>query len=117
MKRRRFLSNTAAAAISPMLQPTLEAAQQPNVVLIVADDLGYGDLGSYGSQISTPNLDRMARDGVVFTHFYAPNPVCSPSRAGFLTGRYGVRGGVPGVLGPTDPGGLAKSETTIAQML
>jgi arylsulfatase A-like enzyme len=68
--------------------------------LILADDLGYGDLGCYGSRINTPNLDRMAADGALFRHFYAASPVCSPSRAALMTGRYSTRAGVPYVLGP-----------------
>ena len=63
------------------------AGRAPNVILIVADDLGYGDLGAYGQRlIRTPNLDRMAREGVRFTDAYAPSPVCAPSRASLLTG-------------------------------
>ncbi len=93
------------------------ASASPNVVLILVDDMGYGDLSSYGSKISTPNLDNMARDGVRFRQYYSASPVCSPSRASILTGRYGVRAGVPTVLQPTDTGGLADTETTIAQML
>ncbi len=89
----------------------------PNIVLIVADDLGYGDLGCYGSQIQTPNLNLMASQGVQFRNFNSVNPVCSPSRASILTGRYGVRCGVPTVFWPTDTGGLSTTEVTIAQML
>ena len=71
----------------------------PNVVVILADDLGYGDLGSYGARaIRTPNLDRLAAEGVRFTDFYASASVCSPSRAGLLTGRYPVRTGVSYVI-------------------
>lgn len=67
----------------------------PNIVLIMADDLGYGDLGSYGNTIiRTPNLDQLARDGVRFTNFYASHSFCSPSRAGLLTGRYPLRTGI-----------------------
>jgi len=93
------------------------AAQPPNIVLIFVDDMGYGDLSCYGSRISTPNLDQMALEGVLFTQFYAANPVCSASRAAILTGRYGVRGGVPNVFQPGDPGGLALTEVTLPQML
>lgn len=65
---------------------------RPNVVLIVADDLGYGDLGSYGAEdVSTPHLDRLAREGVRFTDFYANAPVCTPTRAALITGRYQQR--------------------------
>ena len=53
----------------------------PNIILINCDDLGYGDLGCYGSPIRTPHIDRMAAEGVRLTHFYSGNPVCSPSRA------------------------------------
>jgi arylsulfatase len=85
--------------------------------MIYCDDLGYGDLGCYGSKIRTPNVDRMASEGVRFTHFYSGNPVCSPSRAALLTGRYPTRVGVPRVLFPTDTTGLPDSEITIARML
>ena len=116
MKRRSFILQTSAAALAPVVKGLANMAP-PNVVLILADDMGYGDLSCYGSQIATPNLDRMAQEGVQFSQFYSANPVCSPSRASVLTGRYGVRCGVPTVFQPTDPGGLAESETTIAQML
>jgi uncharacterized sulfatase len=71
------------------------AARPPNVVVILADDLGYGDLGANGNAVlRTPNLDRLAREGVRFTDFYASAPTCSPSRAGLLTGRYPLRTGI-----------------------
>ena len=108
MNRREFLMSAAAGAM---------VAPPPNVVFIYCDDLGYGDIGPYGSKIPTPNLDRMASDGVRFSQFYSANPVCSPSRAALLTGRYPTRVGVPTVLFPTDKTGLADNETTIAQML
>jgi arylsulfatase A len=96
----------------------LEAAEAPpNVVFILCDDLGFGDLECYGSAIKTPNLNRMAAEGVRFTNFCSADPVCSPSRAALLTGRYPTRVGVPRVLFPDDPGGLDLSETTIAQVL
>jgi arylsulfatase A len=63
------------------------AKRKPNIILILADDLGYGDLGSYEQkQIGTPNLDRMASEGIRFTDFYAASPVCAPSRASLMTG-------------------------------
>ncbi len=92
-------------------------SQPPNVILIVADDLGYGDLSCYGSSIPTPNINSIARDGVQFTQYYAASPVCSPSRAGLLTGRYAPRTGVPFVLQANDTHGLSDTEVTIAQML
>jgi arylsulfatase len=114
LDRRHFLKSTAAALSGGFAQA---AARPPNVVFIYADDLGYGDLGCYGSNIRTLNLDRMAAEGIRFTHFYSGNPVCSPSRAALLTGRYPTRVGVPRVLFPRDTTGLPDSEVTIAQML
>jgi arylsulfatase A len=94
----------------------------PNFVLIYCDDLGYGDLGSYGHPtIRTPELDRMAAEGQRWTQFYSPDAVCTPSRAGLLTGRYPVRYGLStkgrGVLFPDSASGLPDSEETLAQAL
>jgi arylsulfatase len=114
LSRRAFLGS-ATGAIAARLAAA--PAQPPNIVLIYADDLGYGDLGCYGSGIRTPHIDRMAAEGMRFTQFYSANPVCSPSRAALLTGRYPTRVGVPRVLFPRDTTGLPASETTIAQLL
>ncbi len=82
----------AFALLVPMLLVTTAAAQRPNVVLIITDDIGYGDLGSYGGpDIRTPNIDRLARQGVRFTDFYANAPLCTPTRAGLISGRYQQR--------------------------
>ena len=106
------------AATVSFLTPLMEASDRnPNIVLIYCDDLGYGDLGCYGSSIPTPHLDRMAAEGMRFTQFYSANPVCSPSRAALLTGRYPTRVGVPRVLFPNDTTGLPDDEMTIAQVL
>ena len=68
---------------------------QPNIVVFLCDDLGYGDLSSFGhSIIETPNLDKLAASGIKFTDFYSAAPVCSPSRAGLLTGRSPNRAGI-----------------------
>lgn len=111
MNRRNFLTLTAAGIASGAEAPP------PNIVLIYCDDLGYGDIGCYGSTISTPNLDKMAAQGVRFTNFYSANPVCSPSRASLLTGRYPTRVNVPRVFFPADKEGLARDEQTMANVL
>src|SRR5688572_23234625 len=88
----------------------------PNVVLIFADDLGYGDLGCYGSKNSTPNLDRVAGEGVRFTDFYVGQAVCTASRAALLTGCYPNRIGLLGALAPRSPIGINAEETTLAEV-
>ncbi|MCF7789083.1 MAG: sulfatase [Prosthecobacter sp.] len=117
-----------------LLCPALFAAQ-PNIVFILADDFGYGDLGCMGCKdIATPNIDRLAAEGVKFTDFYANAPVCTPTRAGFITGRWQQRCGIEFAFGyqveqfrrvkdawvpePDIHGlGLPLGETTIAQRL
>jgi arylsulfatase A-like enzyme len=95
-----------------------EPIQKPNIVLIFADDLGYGDLGSYGaSERQTPHLDQMAEDGAKFTQFYVPHAVCSASRAALLTGAYANRLEIFGALDHTAKHGLNPDETTIAELL
>ncbi|MBI2433990.1 MAG: sulfatase [Candidatus Hydrogenedentes bacterium] len=95
-----------------------ESGKPPNVIIVFADDLGYGDLGCYGAPlIRTPQLDQMARDGVRLTSFYAAAPVCSPSRAALLTGRYPVRCGMPNNTGPGGNNFLPESEITIGNVL
>ncbi|MYF64380.1 MAG: sulfatase-like hydrolase/transferase [Rhodothermaceae bacterium] len=85
--------------ISVFLWSAVASAQQPNIVLIVADDLGYGDLSSYGAEdLHSPALDSLAASGIRFTQFYANSPVCSPTRASLLSGRYPPLAGVPGVI-------------------
>ena len=114
LDRRDFLKVAAASFALPWLPAR---GKTPNIIIIYCDDLGYGDLGCYGSSILTPNVDRLAAEGMRFTQFYSANPVCSPSRAALLTGRYPTRVGVPRVLFPTDKTGLPDDETTIAHML
>ncbi|MBN1599748.1 MAG: sulfatase [Bacteroidales bacterium] len=90
----------------------------PNIIIIYTDDLGYGDIGCYGAtDISTPNIDQMATDGIRFTEFYTAAPVCSPSRAGLLTGRLPVRMGINAVFFPESFTGMPPGETTIAELL
>lgn len=88
----------ASLAELPRAAPTI----RPNIILILLDDMGYGDLSSYGSKaIDTPNIDRLAEQGVRFTHYYSPSPSCTPSRAGLLTGRYPPRAGLMTVVHPS----------------
>ncbi len=120
VNRRQFLTRVAAAA-APGLLMAQSGNRPPNVVLIFADDLGYGDLACYGSKVNqTPNLDRMAAEGVRFSDFYVPMPYCAPSRAALLTGRYPFRSGMTSNPAP-DSGindmGLPSSEITIAEAL
>ena len=97
---------------------SMNLVKTQNFVIIFADDLGYGDLSCYGNtRFKTPNLDRMARNGVRFTDFNVASPACSPSRASILTGCYPARVSVPQVLNPDSPTGLSLEETTIAEML
>ena len=80
------------------------AAETPNVLLIVSDDQGYNDLGILNDEIITPNLDRLAREGTRLSNFYVTWPACTPSRSGFLTGRYPQRNGIYDMIrneGPT----------------
>ncbi len=93
------------------------AANKPNIIIIYVDDLGYADIGPFGAtKQKTPNLDRMAEEGMKLTSFYAA-PVCSVSRAQLLTGCYGARVSVPGVYGPGSKNGLHPNEVTIAERL
>ena len=92
--------------------------QTPNIVLVLMDDLGYGDLSCYGAlDIRTPNIDQIALDGIRFTNYLTPQAVCSASRAALLTGCYANRVGMAGALGPRSETGLAHSEVTIAEMM
>lgn len=101
-------SSASAAAVAK--------ASTPNVVLIFIDDLGYGDIGPFGNKTNrTPNLDRLASEGMKFHSFYA-TPVCSMSRAALMTGCYNVRVSMPGVLFPSSQVGLNPAETTVAEV-
>lgn len=126
MNRRDFIKLLAAPTAAAML-PNLSwsagglGTSLPNIILIMADDLGYGDISCYGStKISTPNIDSLARGGMKFTDYHSNCPVCSPTRAALLTGRYQQRSGIEGVIyakGPTRQTGLALEETTFAEVL
>jgi arylsulfatase A len=86
---------TCAIGMGPQKIQAADAHAKPNIIVILADDLGWGDLGCYGHpSIRTPNLDRMAAEGMRFTDFYSAAEVCTPSRAALLTGRYPIRSGM-----------------------
>lgn len=93
-------------------------APPPNIVLILMDDLGYGDIGSFGvPDAKTPNIDRLALEGVRLTDFYANGANCSPTRTGFISGRYQQRFGIEQPLPPTAVTGLVPSETSLPRLL
>jgi arylsulfatase A-like enzyme len=94
------------------------SSAQPNILFIYVDDLGYGDLGSYGHPvIKTPHLDKLASDGLRLTNYYAPSALCSPSRAGVLTGRTPYRTGIKSWIPENTNIFLRKNETTLAELL
>jgi arylsulfatase A-like enzyme len=112
-----FLSVASVHANEP-LKKNIRKKQLTNVVLILADDLGYGDLNCYGAtRYTTPNLDRLAAGGMRFTNFYVSQAVCSASRAALLTGCYSNRVGIGGALFPYSVIGLNPKEETIAEVL
>ena len=95
----KWFSTIFGLLLAVSLQPDAEAADKPNVIFILVDDMGYGDVGPYGAtDLQTPHLDRMAREGVKLTDNYAAAPVCTPTRIAFLTGRYQQRSGSNGRL-------------------
>jgi arylsulfatase A len=105
------------------LLPLQAESKRPNIIIILTDDMGYGDLGCYGHpSISTPNIDRMAAEGLRFTDFYAGASICTPSRAALLTGRLPIRSGMAGAPGrhviyPNNEGGMPAEEVTIPRAL
>lgn len=110
MQRRQFLGSLGAAAAQPK-------RRRPNFIVIYSDDQGIGDLGCYGgADMKTPNLDRLAAGGIRFTDWHTNSPVCSPSRASLLTGKYPQNAGIPQIL-TSKPDfkvpGLRKGETTL----
>ena len=118
MNRRSFLGG-AAGCVSPRTAPGAPA--RPNIVVILADDFGYGSPNCYGSSprlVRTPNMDRLAREGVRFTDANTPSSVCTPTRYGFLTGRYCWRTSLKsGVLGITSPLHIEAGRVTMASLL
>jgi len=121
MERRRFLGRSALALAGACTGAWTHAGgkRPPNFIIVFCDDLGYGDIGAFGAKrVHTPNIDRMAREGTALTDYYAAANLCTPSRAGMLTGRYPIRTGLGyEVIMQTDTRGLPQSEVTIAEAL
>ena len=121
--RRDFLKAAAAGTVLSRCWRTAKASAQdgnhpPNIIFILADDLGWAELGCYGNTFNeTPNLDKLARDGIRFTQAYAAAPVCSPFRAALMTGLYPVRTGITDYLRPDDPKHLSTDYGTLPEML
>jgi arylsulfatase A len=117
----RSFSLSLCVALAPLfsiLSSTIAAERLPNIVIIFIDDQGYGDIGPFGAKgYSTPNLNRLAAQGRKFTNFHVPQPVCSASRAGLLTGCYPNRIGIHGALGPKATNGIAAAEMTLAELV
>jgi len=111
-----FSSSISASQVGEIKIPP--SSSPPNIVLIVIDDLGYWDLGIYGNQIhQTPNIDRLAEEGMLFTDFHSNGPVCSPTRAALMTGQYQQRSGVEHAIGFTLEEGMPLQKNTIAELL
>jgi len=106
----------ASLFLLPLLSLT-QTNKKPNIIIILADDLGWGDVGFHGSQIKTPNIDQLAKDGVILNRYYVA-PICSPTRAGLLTGRYPNRHGIrETTIPPWSDFGLDTAEQLLPQML
>lgn len=132
MDRRAFMTSMVAAVGLPSVPATVASGLESfvtadrvagtddkrpkNVVLMICDDLGYGDLHCYGSQLPTPNLDRLAAGGMRFTHCTSGHPICSAARGALLTGRYAPRSHTLGVYWPFSKNGMDVDETTIANL-
>jgi arylsulfatase A len=118
----RLFLRIVLVVLSVLGRHALADERPPNVVVIFCDDLGWGDLGCFGNPtIRTPHLDRMAAEGQKWTQFYVAAPVCTPSRAALMTGRYPIRNGMTSsqrvVLFPDSGGGLPAEEVTLAELL
>jgi len=114
-----YWSRFVALATLTLLPLVVTAeALRPNIVFVFADDLGYGDIGAFGAtDIKTPNIDQLAKDGLKFTDFYSAASLCTPSRASLLTGRHSVRMGISLVFMDDSIDGMPLEEITIAEAL
>src|SRR5688572_23276595 len=114
---RRVLAALILGAVASAVPVAAQTAPRPNVVLIVTDDLGYGDIGSYGApDVRTPHIDRLAREGVRLTDFYANGPTCTPTRAALISGRYQQRVELERPLGTGVDAGLAAEGRSLPQL-
>jgi arylsulfatase A len=126
-KRRDFLKSMGLGVVTLAMEgckstsaiySNKSSGNRPNIIFILADDLGYAELGCYGNTFNeTPNLDKLAAQGTMFTNAYASAPVCSPYRAALMTGQYPARVGITDYLRPNDPKHLSTEHITIAEML
>lgn len=113
----RFLPTIVASLAIFVAPPSMAADPPPNIVLIVADDLGYSDVGSFGAQdIKTPHLDRLASEGTRFTSFYVTQAVCTASRASLMSGCYANRIGLQGALNHTSRNGISPDELLLPEV-
>jgi arylsulfatase A-like enzyme len=121
MKRRQFLGGTAAtiASLTVNGEASGQARRKPNFIIVLCDDLGWGDIEPNGGKtIHTPKINQLAAEGNLLTDYYAPQNICTPSRAGLLTGRYPIRTGLAyNVIMPEEDRRLPLSEVTIAAAL
>jgi arylsulfatase A-like enzyme len=123
MNRRQFLKAIGIGGCGLLLAVSQKGraarpGKRPNIIIILADDLGCGDISLYDGWVKTPRIDQMAREGVWFTDFHSNSSVCSPTRVAFLTGRYQQRVGIVDVIvGPRDNKGLEPSEVTISSLM
>lgn len=117
--RREFLKASALGALSCTISSGARTSEgKPNIIFILGDDLGWAELGSYGNTFNeTPNLDRLASQGMRFTDAYAAAPVCSPYRAALMTGLYPARVGINDYLRPDDEKHLSTDYTTLPESL
>ena len=107
----------AETAVQSQANMPITKPDRPNIIVIICDDLGYGDLGCYGSGLATPNIDRLASQGVRFTHHCTPIALCSASRAALMTGQYPTRVGATGAFGPLSDTGMSLDAVTVANVL
>ena len=109
---------TLALLIGCLLLPSAEAARKPNVIVIMADDIGYGDVSCYGAKrVKTPNIDKLASEGIRFTSGYCSASTCTPTRYSFLTGEYAFRKKGTGIAPPNSPAVIPAGTVTVATLM